>query len=67
MRPGHHRLRERLVALEPRDKGILVYTLRMADEVVPPKDAFADIPATRPDRMFSDAPPSFAEVTTSLT
>src|ERR1700721_673258 len=41
--------RERLVALEPRDKGILVYTLRMADEVVPPKDAFADIPATKPD------------------
>jgi DNA end-binding protein Ku len=44
--------RERLVALEPRDKGILVYTLRMADEVVPPKDAFADIPAERPDRRM---------------
>ena len=41
--------RERLVALEPRDKGILVYTLRMANEVVPPKEAFADIPATKPD------------------
>jgi DNA end-binding protein Ku len=40
--------RERLVALEPRDKGIIVYTLRMGDEVVAPKDAFADIPATRP-------------------
>src|SRR5882672_2695583 len=36
--------RERLVALEPRDKGIIVYTLRMGDEVVQPKDAFEDIP-----------------------
>jgi DNA end-binding protein Ku len=44
--------RERLVALEPRDKGILVYTLRMADEVVQPKDAFADIPAGKPDRKM---------------
>jgi DNA end-binding protein Ku len=44
--------RERLVALEPRDKGILVYTLRMADEVVPPKDAFADIPAAKPDKRM---------------
>ncbi len=44
--------RERLVALEPRDKGILVYTLRMADEVVEPRHAFADIPATKPDRRM---------------
>ncbi len=44
--------RERLVALEPRDKGILVYTLRMADEVVPPKDAFADIPSEKPDKRM---------------
>jgi DNA end-binding protein Ku len=44
--------RERLVALEPRDKGILVYTLRMADEVVQPKDAFADIPAAKPDKRM---------------
>ena len=44
--------RERLVALEPKDKGILVYTLRMADEVVPPKEAFADIPAARPDKRM---------------
>lgn len=42
--------RERLVALEPRGKGIVVYTLRMGDEVIPAKDAFADIPAARPDR-----------------
>ena len=38
--------RERLVALEARDKGIIAYTLRMGDEVVQPKDAFADIPAS---------------------
>jgi len=42
--------RERLVALEPRDKGMLCYTLRMGDEVVQPKDAFADIPAGRPNK-----------------
>ena len=42
--------RERLVALEPRDKGIIVYTLRMSDEVVQPKDAFEDIPAARPNK-----------------
>jgi len=41
--------RERLVALEPRDKGILVYTLRMADEVIPAKDAFADISSAKAD------------------
>ena len=42
--------RERLVALEPRGKGIVVYTLRMADEVVLPKEAFDDIPAAQPDK-----------------
>lgn len=44
--------RERLVALEPRDKGILVYTLRMADEVVQPKDAFSSIPVAKPDKRM---------------
>jgi DNA end-binding protein Ku len=44
--------RERLVALEPRDKGILVYTLRMADEVISPQKAFADIPAAKPDKRM---------------
>lgn len=42
--------RERLVALEPQGKGIIVYTLRMGDEVIPAKEAFADIPASRPDK-----------------
>jgi DNA end-binding protein Ku len=44
--------RERLVALEPRDKGIVAYTLRMRDEVVSPAEAFADIPATKPDKRM---------------
>jgi DNA end-binding protein Ku len=44
--------RERLVALEPRGKGIIVYTLRMGDEVVSPALAFEDIPAVRPDKQM---------------
>jgi DNA end-binding protein Ku len=44
--------RERLVALEPRDKGIVLYTLRMGDEVISAKKAFADIPASRPDKQM---------------
>lgn len=46
--------RERLVAIEPRDKGLLVYTLRMADEVIPAREAFADIPAHKPDPKMVD-------------
>ena len=42
--------RERLVALEPRDKGIIVYTLRMADEVIVSHEAFEDIPAARANK-----------------
>jgi len=44
--------RERLVALEPAGKGIIVYTLRMGDEVIPAKEAFAEIPASRPDKQM---------------
>jgi DNA end-binding protein Ku len=44
--------RERLVALEPRGKGIIAYSLRMGDEVVSPEDAFADIPAAHPGRQM---------------
>ena len=46
--------RERLVAIEPRDKGLLVYTLRMSDEVIPAKEAFADLPAGKPDPKMVD-------------
>ena len=44
--------RERLMALEPRDKGIVAYSLRMGDEVVDPKKAFAEVPAARPDKSM---------------
>jgi DNA end-binding protein Ku len=41
--------RERLLALEPRDKGILAYSLRTYQEVRQPADYFDDIPAVKPD------------------
>ncbi|MEO8927107.1 MAG: Ku protein [Caulobacteraceae bacterium] len=41
--------RERLVALEPRERGIVAYTLRSHDEVRDPEEAFAGIPATKVD------------------
>ena len=44
--------RERMVALEPRDKGIVAYTLRNADEVIDAKTVFDDIPATRSDKKM---------------
>jgi len=42
--------RERLMAIEVRGKGLLAWTLRMADEVLDAADAFAEVPNTRPDR-----------------
>jgi len=44
--------RERVVALEPRDNGIVAFTLRSQDEVIDPKVAFEDIPATRSDKQM---------------
>jgi DNA end-binding protein Ku len=41
--------RERLVAIEPRDRGLVATTLRSHDEVRAMKDYFADIPQVRPD------------------
>lgn len=41
--------RERLVALEPRENGILVYTLRTDDEVRKPQDYFAGIKDVKVD------------------
>jgi DNA end-binding protein Ku len=41
--------RERLLAMEPRDKGLLAYTLRTYDEVKKPEDVFDDIPAVKAD------------------
>jgi DNA end-binding protein Ku len=42
--------RERLVALEPRDKGIIATTLRSHEEVRDMKQFFHDIPNVKPDR-----------------
>lgn len=42
--------RERLVALEPRDKGIVATTLRSYQEVREMKDFFHDIPSVKADR-----------------
>ena len=44
--------RERMVALEPRSKGIVAYTLRAAGEVIDSRQAFDDIPATRGDKKM---------------
>jgi DNA end-binding protein Ku len=40
--------RERLMALEAQDKGILAYTIRNKREVKDPKDVFSAIPAVKP-------------------
>jgi DNA end-binding protein Ku len=41
--------RERLLAIEPRDNGLLAYTLRSHDEVKDAREAFQDIPDVRAD------------------
>jgi len=48
--------RERLLAIEPRDNGLLAYTLRAHDEVKSADEAFEDIPAHKADaKMVSIA------------
>jgi DNA end-binding protein Ku len=42
--------RERILALEPRDKGIIATTLRSHEEVRDPAQAFSDIVDVKPDR-----------------
>src|SRR5437588_3587911 len=44
--------RERLLAVETRGKGMIAYTLRMANEVRNPEDAFRDIPESKPDKQM---------------
>lgn len=46
--------RERLMAIEPRDKGLLAYSLRMRDEVVNMQKALEAIPDVKPDRQMVD-------------
>ena len=41
--------RERLLAIEPRDEGLLAYSLRTKDEVRKPADYFDDIANKKPD------------------
>lgn len=44
--------RERAVLLEPRDKGIVLWTLRFGDEVRKPENYFADIDESKPDKKL---------------
>jgi DNA end-binding protein Ku len=46
--------RERLIALTVRDRGLLVMTLRNADEVRDAKDFFTDIEDAQPDKEMLD-------------
>ena len=46
--------RERLMALEPHDQGIVAYSLRTYDEVRQPKDYFDAIPDKKPDEKMVD-------------
>jgi len=48
--------RERLMAVEARGKGLIAWSLRMADEVIAAADAFESIPQKKPDpRMIEIA------------
>ena len=44
--------RERLLALEPRDNGIVAYSLRTRDEVRGPTEFFRDVPDATPDKSM---------------
>jgi DNA end-binding protein Ku len=46
--------RERLMALEPRDRGIICFSLRTYDEVRQPQDFFDPIPEKKPDEKMVD-------------
>jgi DNA end-binding protein Ku len=46
--------RERLMAIEPRDHGLISTTLRMADEVVNIAEALASIPEFKQDKQMVD-------------
>ncbi len=46
--------RERLMAIEPRDEGLLATTLRMNDEVVNTAEALESLPHGKPDKQMVD-------------
>src|SRR4051794_14830210 len=53
--------RERLMALEPRDKGILAYSLRANREVKNPAELFDRIPDLKPNPQMVDIAPRIIE------
>jgi DNA end-binding protein Ku len=44
--------RERLMAVEPHGRGLIAWSLRMADEVIDAESAFEDIPAKKGDHAM---------------
>ncbi|HEY1707419.1 MAG TPA: Ku protein [Rhizomicrobium sp.] len=46
--------RERLMAIEPRENGMVAYTMHMANEVVSPKSLFSDIPHQKPQKQLTE-------------
>lgn len=46
--------RERLLAVEPRGKGLIAHTLRMHDEVVDAEAVFRRVPSEKPDAKMID-------------
>lgn len=55
--------RERLLAIEARDNGLVATTLRMRNEVLDPEHAFADLPRTKADpRMIEIAEKIIAQL-----
>lgn len=46
--------RERLMAIEPRDNGLLATTLRMRDEVINTAEALGEIPHAKADKQMID-------------
>lgn len=46
--------RERLLAIEPRENGLLATTLRMQDEVINTAEALGDIPHAKADKQMLD-------------
>ena len=44
--------RERLMAVEASGKGLIAYSLRMGDEVIDSKKAFASIPSEKPNKQM---------------
>jgi DNA end-binding protein Ku len=46
--------RERLMAIEPRDNGLLVYSLRMRDEVVNMAKALESVPDVKPSKQMTE-------------